>query len=141
MITRLRGKNSEAKTERDGPFTIIGERINPIGSKRVADALRSHDLETIVDLAASQVGAGTTILDFNAGLRGLDKLMLLPEVIQFNTDRIDIPICIDSSNPLAREGGLQAAPGKAMFNSVTGEEKSLNEVLTMAKAHNAVVCM
>jgi len=139
MKTLLRSGTKEVAIDTDGPFTIIGEKINPTGNKRLAQALREEDTSAILDLAVRQVEAGAVVLDINAGLRGIDETAVLPMLIQLVSEKIDVPISIDTANPEALEAALKVVNGKALINSVTGEEKSMSTVLPLAKEHGAAV--
>jgi len=139
MLTTIRGKTTEIGIGIDQPFRIIGERINPTGHKKLAAALTERDYDYIRQLAATQVSNGAEILDVNVGVAGLDDVSLLPEVIQIVTDKVDIPICIDTPNPEALAAALSVTPGKPLINSVNGEEASLNTVLPLVKEYNAAV--
>jgi 5-methyltetrahydrofolate--homocysteine methyltransferase len=89
--------------------------------------------------AIKQVEAGATVLDINAGVPGADEVALLSQVIQEVMSVTDIPLCIDTANPEALEAALKIYPGKALINSVNGEEKSLKAVLPLAKEYGAAV--
>jgi 5-methyltetrahydrofolate--homocysteine methyltransferase len=52
---------------------------------------------------------------------------------------VDVPLCIDSSIVAALQRGLGAYEGKALVNSVTGEDERLETVLPLVKKHNAAV--
>ena len=121
------------------PVTLIGERINPTGRKKLAQALRDDDLEFVRALARAQAAAGADLLDVNVGVPGLDEVALLPAVVQAVVAASDLPICIDTANPAALAAALQVAPGKPLVNSVNGEEDSLARVLPLVREHNAAV--
>jgi len=116
---------------------LIGERINPTGKKRLAAALQAGDLELVRREALEQVQAKADILDVNVGAAGVDETVLLPQAIQAVMDVVDVPLCIDSSKPKALEAALKVYRGKALINSVTGQESSLKEVLPLVKEFNA----
>ncbi len=139
MKTILRSRSNEAVIDTDGAFAIIGEKINPTGNKRMSEALRQEDMETIREFATAQVDAGAVVLDVNTGLRGIDEVAMLPRVIQLVQQTVDVPISIDTANPEALEAGLKVIEGKALINSVTGEEKSMEAILPLAKEYGAAV--
>lgn len=118
---------------------IIGERINPSGKKRLAEALRTGDLEYIRGEAAAQVESGADILDVNVVAPDVDEVTLLPKVIEEIMEAVDVPLCIDVNNPAALEPALKCYRGKPVVNSVSGEERSLNEVLPLVKVFGAAV--
>ena len=139
MITLLRGKDTEVKIQTDGPATLIGEKINPTGRKKLAAALVERNLDYIRNLATSQVAAGADVLDVNVGMPGADDAALLPEIIKLVTSVVNVPICIDTPNPAALAAALAVVPGKPLVNSVNGEERSLQAVLPLVKDRDAAV--
>jgi 5-methyltetrahydrofolate--homocysteine methyltransferase len=136
-VNRRRGK--EVIISRERPTVLIGERINPTGRKNLATALQNGDMEFVKKEAIDQVGAGADMLDVNVSMTDVDEVSLLPEVIQVVMDAVDVPLCIDSSNPEALKAALGVYDGKPLISSVTGEEKSLNNILPPVKEHGAAV--
>ncbi len=124
---------------RDVPTVIIGERINPTGRKKVLAALQEGNFDQIRQDAIDQVAAGALMLDVNAGVPGADEPALLQHVMRAVMDVTDVPLCIDTANPAALEAALSMYEGKALVNSVNGEEKSLETVLPLVKEHDAAV--
>jgi len=139
MKTILKGKTSEVIIDTDGPVVIIGESINPTRRKKLVETLKNHDFEFAVQLALSQIEAGADVLDVNVGFPGVDDARLMPLTVKAIQDAVDIPLCLDSPNPLAIEAGLRVLEGKALINSVNGEEKSLQAILPLAKEYGAAV--
>ncbi len=139
MKTLLRSSANEISISGEGSFTIIGERINPTGNKRLSRALTEGDLDYIRELARNQVEAGADVLDVNVGVPGLDEATLLPQIIGVVSSEVDAPICIDSPNPEALASALSQIDGKALVNSVNGEKSSLESVLPLVKDHGAAV--
>ncbi|MFC1909758.1 dihydropteroate synthase [Chloroflexota bacterium] len=121
------------------PTVIIGERINPAGKKKMAEALRAGDLDYICREAAKQIENGADIIDINVTLHGLDEISLLPRVVEAVMKTVDAPLCIDSANSEALLVALKIYKGKALINSVTGEERSLAKILPMVKEYGAAV--
>lgn len=139
METKVTSGEKEVIISDQRPTVLIGERINPTGKKRLAEALRAGDLELVRAEAIAQVEAGADILDVNVGVAGLDEVSLLPEAVQAVSEVVDVPLCIDSSNSKALEAALRVCRGKALVNSVSGEERSLAEVLPLIKEYGAAV--
>ena len=139
METVVEGKNSRVIISKTTPTVIIGERINPTGRKRFTAALKERDFNFIIQEAIRQVAAGAHIIDVNVGASGIDEEELLPEVVKRIADAVDVPLCIDSSNPAALEAALKVCPGRPLLNSTTGEEKSLKTILPLAKKYNVPV--
>lgn len=118
---------------------LIGERINPTGKKRLAEALRAGDMSVVREEALAQVAAGADILDVNVGATGVDEAAVLPLAIQAVAETVDVPICIDSRKIEALAAALAVCPGRPIVNSVTGEEASLEEVLPLVKEYDLPV--
>lgn len=123
----------------DQPFAIIGERINPTGRKLLAREMAAGDYDRVRQDALAQVAAGAAMLDVNAGIPLADEPAILARAIRIVQELTDVPISIDSSVVAALESGLAAYEGKALVNSVTGEEERLEAVLPLVKKHGAAV--
>jgi 5-methyltetrahydrofolate--homocysteine methyltransferase len=139
MDTVLRSPSKTVTISSDGPFCIIGERINPTGRKVFAEELRSGNLDTVRVDALAQVQAGADMLDVNAGIPLVDEAELLAKMIRTVQETVDAPICIDSSVIEALEAGLSAYEGRALVNSVTAEDERLQEILPIVARHGAAV--
>ena len=139
LTTTLKSKSKTVNIHRDKPTVIIGERINPTGRKAVLAALQEGNFEMVRQDAVAQVEAGAEVLDVNAGVPGADELALLAQVMEEVMSVVDVPLCIDTANPQALEAALKLYEGKALINSVNGEEKSLEAVLPLAKEFDAAV--
>jgi len=139
LTTLLRSKTKTIKINRDLPTAIIGERINPTGRKAVLEALQAGNFDIVRKDALDQVAAGAAVLDINAGVPGADEPALIQQIIRNVTEVVDTPLCIDTANPLALAAALSIYEGKALINSVNGEEHSLARVLPLAKEHGAAV--
>jgi 5-methyltetrahydrofolate--homocysteine methyltransferase len=137
----------------DEPFCVIGERINPTGRKKLAAELEAGDFSTVERDVAEQVACGAMVLDVNSGAvftnrmaedpRYADNNFVEPPLMRDLVTRIqgwtDVPLCIDSSVPGALEAGLEAAEGRPLLNSVTGEEERLERVLPLVRKYNVPV--
>jgi 5-methyltetrahydrofolate--homocysteine methyltransferase len=139
MDTVLRSRSKTVTIGAEQPFCIIGERINPTGRKKLAEELRNGDLGTVGLDARTQVEAGADMLDVNAGIPLVDEAELLAKMLQTVQAAVDAPICIDSSVIEALEAGLAVYEGKALVNSVTGEDDRLEEILPLVARHGAAV--
>lgn len=137
--TEIRSKSKIVTIGRDLPAVIIGERINPTGKKKFGQALLAKDYDAVRREAVTQLEQGADVLDVNVGVAGVDELSVLPEVVKIVSETVDVPLCIDSANPQALAAALKVYEGKALINSVTGEEKSLNSVLPVVKEYGAAV--
>jgi 5-methyltetrahydrofolate--homocysteine methyltransferase len=137
----------------DQPFCVIGERINPTGRKKLAAELEQGDFSTVEKDALEQVACGATVLDINSGAVFSNKMAedpryadnnfveppLMKELVERVQAIVDVPLCIDSSVPGALENGLQAAKGRPLLNSVTGEEERLETILPLVKKYDVPV--
>jgi 5-methyltetrahydrofolate--homocysteine methyltransferase len=121
------------------PFVLIGERINPTGRRLLAEEMKNGDFSRVETDALSQVGAGAQMLDVNAGIPLADEPALLARAVELVQSLTDVPLSIDSSIVAALESGLLAYRGKALVNSVTGEEERLEQVLPLIAKHGAAV--
>lgn len=118
---------------------IIGERINPTGKKKLKEALKNDDMDYVLSQAADQIRDGAEILDVNAGVPGIDEKKVIVNIIKSLQGITDAPLQIDSGNPEVIEAALRVYSGKAIVNSVNGEEKSLNAILPIVKKYGAAV--
>ena len=121
------------------PFVLIGERINPTGRKLLAAEMAAGDYSRVKADALAQVEAGANMLDVNAGIPLADEPRILAETVQLVQSLTDVPLSIDSSIVAALEAGLQVYKGKALLNSVTGEDERLESVLPLVKKYGAAV--
>jgi 5-methyltetrahydrofolate--homocysteine methyltransferase len=137
MHTILKGKSKDVTIGIDRPFVMIGEKINPTGSKKLAAALAEGNYEFAVNLAKRQIAWGADVLDVNVGVPGMDEVAVIPKLVELLAANVDVPLCIDSNNPLVLAAGLKAAPGKPLVNSISAEEKSLSAILPVVKDRGA----
>jgi 5-methyltetrahydrofolate--homocysteine methyltransferase len=121
------------------PFVVIGERINPTGRKLLAAEMAAGNFSRVEADALAQVAAGAQMLDVNAGIPLADEPAILARTVQMVQSLVDVPLCIDSSIVKALEAGLAVYQGKALVNSVTGEEERLESVLPLVKKYGAAV--
>jgi 5-methyltetrahydrofolate--homocysteine methyltransferase len=137
--TVLRSRSRTVTIGIDRPFCIIGERINPTGRKAFAAELREGNLDLVLEDADAQIAAGADMLDVNAGIPLVDEADLLARMVRLIQEHADFPLCIDSSVIEALEAGLAAYDGKALVNSVTGEDDRLEAILPIVARHGAAV--
>ncbi len=131
--------SSYAKTVDITAPRIIGERINPTGKKLFKEALRNNDINYILNQALEQINAGADILDVNVGLPEIDEEEMMIRVVKALQGITDIPLQIDSTKPDVIEAALRIYNGKAIVNSVNGEEESLTSILPIVKKYGAAV--
>jgi 5-methyltetrahydrofolate--homocysteine methyltransferase len=139
MHSILRSASKEVVIGHDVPFVIIGERINPTGRKKFQEQLRAGDLSQIEIDVQQQVDGGADVLDVNMGVPLTDEPDLLSKAIKLVQSKTDLPICIDSSVIEALDAGLKAYEGKALVNSMTGEDDRMEAILPLVKEHKAVI--
>jgi 5-methyltetrahydrofolate--homocysteine methyltransferase len=137
--TVLQSRSRTVTIAIDKPFCVIGERINPTGRKAFAQELREGNLDRVIEDADAQIAMGADMLDVNAGIPLVDEAELLAQMIRLLQDHTDMPLCIDSSVIEALEAGLDAYDGKALVNSVTGEDERLELILPIVAKHGAAV--
>ena len=118
---------------------VIGERINPTGKKAMKEALRKNDVDFMLGQALEQMAAGADILDVNVGLPEIDEPEMMVRVVKALQGVTDAPLQIDSTDPKAVEGALRVYCGKAIVNSVNGDEESMAAILPLVKKYGAAV--
>ena len=123
----------------DQPFVMIGERINPTGRKLLSEEMSKGDFSRVERDTLAQVAAGAQMLDVNAGIPLADEPKILAETIKLVQSLTDVPLSIDSSIVAALQAGLEVYQGKALLNSVTGEEERLESVLPLVKKYRCAV--
>jgi len=123
----------------DQPFVIIGERINPTGRKLLSEEMSKGDFSRVEQDTRAQVAAGAHMLDVNAGIPLADEPKILADTIKLVQSLTDLPLSIDSSIVAALQAGLEVYQGKALLNSVTGEEERLESVLPLVKKYGCAV--
>jgi 5-methyltetrahydrofolate--homocysteine methyltransferase len=138
-VTTVSSASREVHIGFDRPFVIIGERINPTGRKILAEEMKNGDFSRVEADALAQVQAGAHMLDVNAGIPLADEPAILAKAIQLVQSITDVPLSIDSSIVAALESGLSVYQGKALVNSVTGEEDRLETVLPLVAKYKAAV--
>lgn len=139
MKTSIAGESTTVTVDTEGALTMIGEKINPTGRKRLAAALTDGDYDYVIDLAVRQVEAGADVLDINVGVPGIDEVATMRAVIGAVAGAVAVPLCIDSPNHEAVAAGLEACPGRPLVNSVNGEEASMSAILPLIKKHDVSV--
>ncbi|MCR5147653.1 MAG: homocysteine S-methyltransferase family protein [Eubacterium sp.] len=122
----------------DGPFLVVGERINPTGKKKLQEELRAGSLDLVAEMAVSQEKNGAAVLDINMGVNGINEEEMMLKAINEVTSLTDLPLCIDSSYVNVVESALRLYPGKALINSVSLEEKKCRPLFKIAKKYGAM---
>jgi len=140
MKTLVISPNRKEVVIGDGqPTVLIGERIHPFGKGPVKEALQSGNFKLVCEEASSQVEAGADVLIVNANVFGMEESDLLPRVVRSIMDTTDVPLCLESRNPLALEKTLQMGCGRPMISSVTGEKPILDSLLPIIKKYDLPV--
>ena len=125
----------------DEPFAVIGERINPTGKKLFQSELREGKLEIAKRFAAEQTAQGASLLDVNFGLAGIDEAATMRRMVGELVKVTPLPLSIDTVNPAAAEAALRLYPGRALFNSISGESDRLEQVLPVAAKYGAMLVL
>ena len=139
VTTVISSETKEVSIGNGRPFVVIGERINPTGRTLLAEEMKNGDYSRVESDALAQVAAGAHMLDVNAGIPLADEPAILAEAIRRVQAITDVPLSIDSSIVEALEAGLAVYQGKALVNSVTGEDEVLERVLPLVARYNAAV--
>ena len=121
----------------DGPFMVIGERINPTGKKKFQESLKKGSMEMVVDFAREQEEKGANILDVNMGMNGIDEKQMMIDSIYEVTSAVDLPLCLDTSHVDIMEAALRIYPGRALINSISAEKEKMEPLLALAKKYGA----
>jgi 5-methyltetrahydrofolate--homocysteine methyltransferase len=138
LETVLSSRTKQVVISENSPTVLVGERIS--GSKeKLSAAIKKGDMSFVREEALGQAQVGADMLDVNISVAGYDEAALLAKAVRIAMDTVDLPLCLDSANPKALESALLIYEGKALLNSVTGESKSLNTVLPLARDHGAAV--
>lgn len=122
----------------NGPFLVIGERINPTGKKELQESLRQGSMEIVCDMAEEQEEMGAHILDINMGMNGIDEKEMMLEAIEEVTMTTSLPLCFDSSHVDIIEAALRRYPGRALINSISLEKEKFEKLLPIAKKYGAM---
>lgn len=122
----------------DGPFLVIGERINPTGKKELQAELRDGCLDLVSEMAEAQEEAGATILDVNMGMNGIDEKEMMLKAVKELSIVTDLPLSIDSSHVDVVEAALRIYPGRALINSVSLEPEKFEKLIPAAKKYGAM---
>lgn len=139
LTTVVTSKTKTVEIHRDNFTVIIGERINPTGRKSLLKELKEGKFDIVRRDAVAQVEAGAKIIDVNAGVPGEDEEPILRDMMHAVMEVTDMPLCIDTADNTALETALSIYEGKALINSVNGEEERLESVLPLVKEYDASV--
>jgi len=144
LKTIISSETKSVEIHRSQPTVIIGERINPTGRKSLLAELKEGKFDIVKRDAVAQVEAGAAIIDVNAGVPGADEEPILKDMMHAVMEVTDAPLCIDTADTTALESALSIYKGKALINSVNGEEERLEAVLPLVKEYDAsliALCM
>lgn len=134
----LASERSHMEITLDGPFTIVGERINPTGKKKLKETLREGNLSMVRDMAVKQEEDGAAVLDINMGMNGIDEKQMMLDAVYEVSSQTDLPLCIDSSHVEVIEEALRIYPGRALINSISLEKVKFEKLLPIAKKYGAM---
>ena len=139
LTTIVSSKSKSVEINRGNFTVIIGERINPTGRKSLLKELKEGKFDIVKRDALAQVKAGSAIIDVNAGVPGVDEEPILRDMLHAIMEVTDAPLCIDTADNKVLESALSVYKGKALINSVNGEEERLESVLPLVKEYDASV--
>lgn len=134
----LASERSHMEIRLDGPFAIIGERINPTGKKKLQEKLREGSLDLACEMAQQQEQDGAAVLDINMGLNGIDEKEMMRNAVYEVSSVTDLPLCIDSSHVDIIEEALRIYPGRALINSISLEQEKFENLLPIAAKYGAM---
>ncbi len=138
-VTVLAGPRRVVPIGAGQPLRVIGERINPTGKPALKDALLAGSMSVVRSFAVEQERAGADLLDVNVGAAGVDAAIALPAAVLALVSTTDLPLVLDTTDPVALEAALRVYPGRALVNSVNGDPESLSAVLPLVKRYGAAV--
>jgi 5-methyltetrahydrofolate--homocysteine methyltransferase len=118
------------------PAVLIGERINPFGKGPIKEGMVTGNMEPIAKMAIQQVQDGADILIISVAAFGVDENVILPKAAAAVMEAVDVPICLESRNPVALEAALKLGCGKPIISSVTGEDAHLNDLLPLVQKYD-----
>jgi 5-methyltetrahydrofolate--homocysteine methyltransferase len=139
METVLKGRKGVVRIAPELPTVLISKPVNPTRRKRLIEEWAAGNVEIARNEALAQVAAGADVVDVNVGVVGREQLLLLPRAVEVIQEVIEVPLSIDTSDPEALAAALKVYQGKPLVNSVSGEEKSLREVLPLVAEYGAAV--
>ncbi len=137
-VRALTTEKSTVEIPLDGPFLIVGERINPTGKKALQAELREGELDIVSQMAAEQAELGAAILDVNVGMNGIDEQEVMLRVMQEALDSGKLPLSIDSSHIKVIEAALRIYPGRALINSISLEKEKFEKLIPIARKYGAM---
>ena len=128
----LTSERKSVEIDLDGPFLVVGERINPTGKKKLQAELKEGSLDLVRSMARAQEENGASILDVNMGMNGIDEKQMMLDVIYEVSTTVDCPLCIDSSHVDIIEAALRIYPGRALINSISLEKEKKFQAVKIA---------
>ncbi len=135
----LASRSKTVVIDKNLPTTLIGERINPTGRKKLAAEIRNGSLLGVKRDALNQIKSGANVLDVNMGVGGIDQAKMMAQAVREVSQIVDAPLAIDTSDAQALEAGLKNFPGRALINSVSAEPERLEKFLPLAKKYGAAI--
>jgi 5-methyltetrahydrofolate--homocysteine methyltransferase len=137
-VSALSSARSTVCVGRDYPFAVVGERINPTGKKMLQASLREGSMEMVEKYAVEQLQRKASILDVNMGLSGIDEMAMMLRAIRLLSNHSPLPLCVDTTRPEVVEAALRLYPGRALVNSVSGEQERIERTLPIAVKYGAM---
>ncbi|MDR3012024.1 MAG: homocysteine S-methyltransferase family protein [Chitinispirillales bacterium] len=102
---------------------IIGERLNTQGSKKTKEHVINRNFDELYHIAKEQVDHNSSLIDICVAANELDvsEDVMMGDVVKFLSDRINVPLCIDTTEPKVLEAALNKSPGSVLINSINLE--------------------
>ena len=107
--------------------------------KSLKKTLRNGDIDYILNEAFAQRDAGAHILDVNVGLPEIDECSTMEKAVKAISAAVNLPLQIDSSDPVTTERALRIYNGKPMVNSVNGKEESIKAIMPIVQKYGGVL--
>jgi len=137
-ISALSSARDHLILDRKKPLIVVGECINPSGKRALQKELSEQKMSLVRHLASEQKRNGAHLIDVNAGIPGIDESKVMREMISIMAVSVDVPLVIDSSDPKVIEDVLRLYPGRALINSISGEKKKMDRLLSVAKKYGSM---
>ena len=126
----------------DPPPLLVGERVNAQGSRKVKRLLLADDYEGIAEVAREQAESGAHVLDVCVAVtERADEAEQMSAVVKLLSQTVELPLMIDSTEPVVIARALEHVPGRAIINSINMENgrKRIDDVVPLAKRHGAAL--
>lgn len=119
---------------------LIGEDLNVMTGK-ISRVIKEREAGPIQECVAGQTKNGMDYLDVNVGPVKKDPQGTMEWIINTVQDVTDLPLSLDTTNPVAMEAGLKVCKKKALINSASGTTESRETMLPLAAKYSTDVVL